>query len=189
MTVADSLRLLVGAGLAVLRWSRFDSFADVLDHIRVVGAAVGEEARAAALAGGITTLLADIQRRLSGVRPVRVLYYDPPTYTMGRGTLLGETLTRAGGVNAVDDLGIVGPGEIGLETVFALEPEAIIMPNYSDNASAMRALRGDTIWQRVPAVRAGRVYEVPGAWITSVSHHAARGLARVARVLHPEAFL
>ena len=188
ITAADSLRLLVGAGLAVLRWSRFDSFADVLDEIRVMGAAVGEEARADALAGGIRSLLGDIERRLSGVRPVRVLYYDPPTYTMGRGTLVGEILSRAGGVNAVDDLGIVGPGEIGLETVFALEPEAIVMPNYPDNASALRALGGDAIWQRVPAVRAGRVFEVPGAWITSVSHHAARGLAHVARVLHPEAF-
>jgi len=188
MTAADSLRLLVGAGLAILRRSRFDSFADVLAAIQVMGAAVGEEARAVALAGQVTGLLADIERRLSGVRRVRVLYYDPPTYTMGRGTLLGEILARAGGVNAVDDLGIVGPGEIGLETVFALEPEAIIMPNYADNQSALHALGGDAIWRRVPAVRAGRVHEVPGAWITSVSHHAARGLARVARVLHPEAF-
>ena len=63
------------------------------------------------------------------------------------------------------------------------------MPNYSDNQSALHALGGDAIWRRVPAVRAGRVYEIPGAWITSVSHHAARGLSRVARVLHPEAFL
>jgi iron complex transport system substrate-binding protein len=188
ITAADSLRLLIGAGLAVLRWSRFDSFDDVLGEIQVMGAAVGEEARATALAGGITSVLADIERRLSGVRPVRVLYYDPPTYTMGKGTLIDEILTRAGGVNAVDDLGIVGPGEIGLETVFALEPEAIVMPNYADNASSLRALAGDAIWRRVPAVRAGRVYEVPGAWIATVSHHAARGLSRVARVLHPEAF-
>ena len=70
----------------------------------------------------------------------------------------------------------------------ALEPDAIVMPNYADNASALRALGGDAIWRRVPAVRAGRVYEIPGSWIATVSHHAARGLSRVARVLHPEAF-
>ena len=51
-TAADPLRLLVGAGLPVVRWSRFDSFADVMDEIRMLGAAVGEEARADALAGG-----------------------------------------------------------------------------------------------------------------------------------------
>ena len=52
ITAADSLRLLIGAGLPVLRWSRFDSFADVLDVIQVMGAAVGEEARAAAWPAG-----------------------------------------------------------------------------------------------------------------------------------------
>jgi iron complex transport system substrate-binding protein len=119
---------------------------------------------------------------------VRVLYYDPPTFTMGRATLVGEILVRAGGANVIDQLGIVGPGQIGIETVLALEPEAIIMPNYSDNMSALRALGGDAIWRKVPAVRAGRVHEVPGAWIATVSHHAAQGLERVARVLHPEAF-
>ena len=113
-----------------------------MDEIRLLGAAVGEEARAEALAGGIAALLADLERRLARVRPVRVLYYDPPTYTMGRGTLVGEILARAGGANVVDELGIVGPGQIGIETVLALEPEAIIMPNYADNTSdAARAGR------------------------------------------------
>jgi len=187
-TPSDALRLIVGAGLPVVRWSRFDSFADVMDEIRLLGAAVGEDARAETLAGGIAALLADLERRLAHVRPVRVLYYDPPTYTMGRGTLVGEILVRAGGANVVDELGIVGPGQIGIETVLALEPEAIIMPNYVDNTSTVRALDSDRIWRQVPAVRAGRVHEIPAAWISTVSHHAAHGLARVARMLHPEAF-
>ena len=187
-TTTDALRLIIGAGLPVVRWSRFDAFADVLAEIRLLGAAVGEEARAEALAGGVETLLADLERRLAGVRRVRVLYYDPPTFTMGRGTLLGEILNRAGGANVVDELGIVGPGQIGIETVLALEPEAIITPNYAGNTPALRALDRDAIWRQVPAVRAGRVHEIPGAWISTVSHHAAQGLSRVARVLHPEAF-
>jgi ABC-type Fe3+-hydroxamate transport system substrate-binding protein len=107
---------------------------------------------------------------------------------MGSGTLVGEILTRAGGTNVVEELGIVGPGQIGIETVLALEPAAIIMPNYADNTSTLRALGGDAIWRRVPAVRAGRVHQIPGSWIATVSHHAAQGLSRVARLLHPEAF-
>lgn len=187
-TASGSLRLIVGAGLPVVRWSQFDSFADVLALVRLLGAAVGEEARAEAIAGGVEALLADLERRLAGVRRVRVLYYDPPTYTMGRGTLLAEILTRAGGANVVDDLGMVGPCQIGIETVLALEPEAIIMPNYAGNTPVLRALGADPIWRQVPAVRSGRVHEIPGAWISTVSHHAAQGLARVARVLHPDAF-
>jgi len=83
---------------------------------------------------------------------------------------------------------MVGPCQIGIETVLALEPEAIIMPNYAGNTPVLRALGADPIWRQVPAVRSGRVHEIPGAWISTVSHHAAQGLARVARVLHPDAF-
>jgi len=187
-TASEVLRMFTGAELAIVRWSRFDSFADVMGEIRLLGAAVGEEARAEALAGGIAALLGDLQRRLAGVRPVRVLYYDPPTYTMGRGTLVDEILTRAGGLNVVSELGMVGPGQIGLETVLALEPAAIITPNYADNTDRLRALGFDAIWRQVPAVRAGRVHEIPGAWIATISQHAAQGLSRVARLLHPEAF-
>jgi iron complex transport system substrate-binding protein len=108
---------------------------------------------------------------------------------MGRGSLVGEILARAGGANVAEEIGIVGPGEIGIETVLALDPEAIVMPNYADNTSALRALGATPLWREVPAVRAGRVLEIPGAWIATVSHHAARGLERVARLLHPEAFV
>jgi iron complex transport system substrate-binding protein len=187
-TPADAMRLVIAAGLPIVRWSRFDSFAAIMDQIRLLGAVVGEEARADALADGIAALLADLDRRLAGARPVRVLYYDPPTYTMGRGTLVGEILARAGGANVADEMGIVGPGHIGIETVLALEPEAIVVPHYADNDSALKTLAVNAVWQQVPAVRAGRVYEIPGAWIATVSQYAGQGLARVARVLHPEVY-
>jgi iron complex transport system substrate-binding protein len=187
-TPPESLRLVLGAGLPVVRWSRFNSFADVMGQIQLLGAVVGEESRADTLAGDIAALLADLDRRLAGTARVRVLYYDPPTYTMGRGTLVAEILARAGGANVAEELGMVGPGEIGLETVLALEPEVIVMPHYADNDSALKTLAASAVWRQVPAVRAGRVYEIPGAWIATVSQHAAQGLARVARVLHPAAF-
>jgi iron complex transport system substrate-binding protein len=187
-TEPEALRLIVGTGLPIVRWSRFTSFADIADMLRLHGAATGEEARAAALVGELDGLLADLAARLAGARPVRVLYYDPPTYTFGRGTLVGEILARAGGDNVADQLGIVGPGQIELETVFGLEPEAIVMPRYADNGSRMDELLANPVWRQVPAVRAGRVHEIPGAWVATVSHHAARGLARIARLLHPDRF-
>jgi iron complex transport system substrate-binding protein len=183
-----AVQLLAGAGLPLLRQSRHDSFADMTAGLRVLGAAVGEDARAGALAAGVEAQLADLGQRLAGVPRVRVLYYDPPGYTMGSGTLVDEILSRAGARNVAVELGIRGPGQIGLEALLALEPEAIIMPRYGDNAPALSALAGQPVWRRLPAVAAGRVHEIPGAWINTVSHHAARGLARVARLLHPEAF-
>jgi iron complex transport system substrate-binding protein len=187
-TDADTVRLIASAGLPIVRWSRFDSFADIMGEIRLVGAAVGEEARAAALVSGMEQTLATVEARLRGVRPRRVLYYDPPTYTDGANTLVGEILTRAGGLNVVEEIGIVGPGQLGVESILSLNPDAIVMPVYVDNVSSVNALATAPIWREVPAVRAGHVYQVRGASIAAVSHHAARGLVEIARLLHPGAF-
>jgi len=184
----ESVRLLAAAGLPLLRASHTSSFADMTAGLRLLGAALGEDARSAALVGEVEGALADVARRLTGARPVRVLYYDPLGYTMGAGTLLDEILRRAGGRNVATELGLSGSGQLGLEALFALEPDSIVVPRYTDVMPALAALAQSGLWSRLPAVVAGRVYEVPGAWINTESHHAARGLSRVARLLHPEAF-
>jgi iron complex transport system substrate-binding protein len=187
-TQPDALRLLAGSGLPLVRWSRFDSLADVTAHAQMLGAAVGADRAAAALVAGIDGLLHDLAARLRGARPVRVLFFDPPAYTMGPRTLVGDLLSRAGAVNAAAEIGVMGAEQIGIETVLGLDPEAIIVPRYPDNDNAVRALGANRLWGQVPAVKAGRLFEVPGAWISTVSHHAARGLAHIARLLHPDRF-
>jgi iron complex transport system substrate-binding protein len=185
----ESVRLLAATGLPLLRSSRTASFAEVTAGLGVLGAALGEDARAAALVAEVDAALAEVERHVRGARPLRVLYYDPLGYTMGTGTLLDEILTRAGGHNVVAEMGLRGAGQLGLEALFALEPEAIVVPRYSDVMPALAALAGNGLWNRLPAVAAGHVHEVPGAWINTESHYAAlRGLRRVARLLHPEAF-
>ena len=187
-TQAEVVRLLTGAGPVVLGWSRFDSFAEVVAGVRLLGATVGAEARAEAVARAVEGELDDVRRRLEGAPRPRVLYYDSPGYTMGSETLVDEILTRAGGRNAAAELGIRGPGEIGMETVLALQPDTIIMPRYGDADPVLARLAREPAWRGVAALARGHVREVPGAWISTVSHHAARGLAHVARLLHPEAF-
>jgi iron complex transport system substrate-binding protein len=184
----NALRLMIGAGLPVLRWSRFETFADILANVRLMGAAVGADARAAAIAGAVEATLGDLAGRLAGVRPVRVIYYDPPSFTVGRDTLIDEILTRAGARNVAAAAGVVGPGQIGIESVFGLDPEAIVVPRYGAGPPPIEALRAAPLWRDVPAVRAGRVYEAPGAFMGDVSHHAVQALARLARRLHPEVF-
>jgi iron complex transport system substrate-binding protein len=184
----NALRLMIGAGLPVLRWSRFETFADILANLRLLGAAVGADGRAAAIAGAVEATLGDLARRLAGVRRLPVLYYDPPSFTVGRDTLIDEIITRAGGANVAAAAGIRGPGQIGIEAVLGLDPEAIVVPRYGAGPPPIETLRATPLWRDVPAVRAGRVYQAPGAFMGDVSHHAVQGLARLARVLHPAAF-
>ena len=149
-TESDSLRLIESAGVPVVYWSRFDSFADVLDQLALYGAALGEEGRAGTIAAAVRGRLADLDARLRGARPVRTLYFDPPAFTMGRGTLVDEILVRAGAINVVDELGLSGPSQIDLETILALAPEVILLPSYAENGSALRALAAAPIGVRFP---------------------------------------
>jgi iron complex transport system substrate-binding protein len=184
----NALRLMIGAGLPILRWSRFDTFADVLGNVRALGAAVGADGPAAALVHTAEATLADLARRLEGVHPMRVLYYDLPSFTVGRDTLIDEILSRAGGLNVAAAGGMVGPGQIGVEAALGLDPEAIVMPRYGAGPSPLETLRALPLWREIPAVRAGRVYEAPGTFMGDVSHHAVEALAQLARRLHPELF-
>ena len=104
-TAADPLRLLVGAGLPVVALVALRFVRGRDGEIRLMGAVVGEDARADALAGGIAALLADLERRLAGVRRgARPLLRSADLHD-GRGTLVDEILTRAGGENVVRGAG------------------------------------------------------------------------------------
>jgi iron complex transport system substrate-binding protein len=185
---AESIRILAQAGPPLVRWSRFDSFAEVIDGVRLLGAIVGEEAKADAIAASVEREIADVTRRVHGVTRPRVLYYDSPGYTMGTGTLVDEMITRAGGRNVAAEAGIEGPGEVGIEAVLALQPDTILMPRYGDSDPVLARLAREPSWRSILALSRGQVHEVPSAWVSTASFHAARGLARVARLLHPEAF-
>jgi iron complex transport system substrate-binding protein len=188
-TDIEALRLLAGAGLTLLRWSRLDSFADVVGGVRLLGAAVGADGLAGALAAQVEGKLADVEGRLRGVRPLRALYYDTPGYTMGAGTLVDEILRRAGARNVAAEIGMRGPGQIGVEMVMALQPEVILMPHYGPTRMDDReGAVTDPLLRGLPALPGTRVHEVQASLLTTVSPHAARGLIAVARLFHPERF-
>jgi iron complex transport system substrate-binding protein len=189
-TQDGTVRLLDGAGVPVLRCESWESFDGVLAHIRLLGAAVGAEAGAEALARGVERRLAAVDARVRGRPRPRVLYYELPGYTRGAGALIDEMIERAGGHNVARELGIKGVAELGFESVLALQPEVLVLPGFGVGASATTvpdALMRSAGWSALPAVRAGRVHVIPASAITSVSHHAARGLEELARAIHPEA--
>jgi iron complex transport system substrate-binding protein len=185
---ADGLRLEIGAGLPVLRWSRFDSFADVAANVRLLGAAVGADAAAEALARSVEASLAALAARLAGVAPVRALYLDPPDFSAGAGTLIDEMLARAGAVNVAREARLDGAGPIAVEAALALDPAVIVAGAVPGAPPPLAVLRAAPLWRELRAVRAGAVVSVPAAWTGDVSPYAARAPAAIARALHPDRF-
>jgi cobalamin transport system substrate-binding protein len=184
----DALRLIVGAGVPVLRWSRFDTFADVLANVRAIGAATGADARAAKVCAAADAELGEVEVRVAGHPPVRTLYCDPAGFTAGRGTLLDEILSRAGAANVAASAGVVGAGRIAIEAAMAAEPDAVVVPGYGPPGSAAARIAAAAGWRELGAVRARRIVEVPAGLIADVSPRAAQAVVALARALHPAAF-
>jgi len=168
---------------------------DITETIRTLGARIGMEAGANALAGRIEAQLKEIRARVANSdRPRTLLVFgrDKGALTnidaSGGYGFLHDMLEAAGGA---DVLGDVHQQSVMMTTemVLARAPDAIIELRYvrSDAASG----NDMAAWNRlasVPAVRNHRVYLLRGEEFVVPGPRIAAATERIARTLHPEAF-
>src|SRR5579872_175963 len=131
----------------------------------LLGALLGEEAKAAELAHYAEKTLAAIVPEASGLRP-RVYYARGPdgSSTAMEGSLNGEFLHFVGAVNVASAEGITGLATISPEQILAWDPEVVV----TLDANFFRTIQNLPAWQPVKAVREHRVYlspSLPFGWI------------------------
>lgn len=122
-TAQASVDLLRGLGVRVERLPPVSSLADVPLQIRQVGALMGREAQAEALAAEFEADLAALPRF---DRAATAALYYPNGYTTGAGTLSNEVLERTGFANIGADAGLTGGGILPLERLVMAAPEMIV---------------------------------------------------------------
>jgi ABC-type Fe3+-hydroxamate transport system substrate-binding protein len=181
-TDADFLHLLKASGLRFHRMAGLDSIEGIRKAILELGRAVGAEAEAQRLAERFDRSLRDLDTRLAGVRRPRVMYWSEP-HTAGEGTVIGAIIERAGAVNVGRELGLTGVLPIGAERAFAANPDAVMIGR---SAGAREALVRHPVLSRLPAVREGRIVEMPGSLIVPLSHYVADASWVLAHALHPD---
>jgi iron complex transport system substrate-binding protein len=169
--------------------------ADITDTIRALGARVGAEAGANALASRIEAQLNDIRVRVakqSRPRTLLVFGRDRGALTnidaSGGDGFLHDMLETAGGR---DVLGDVHQQSVMMTTemVLARAPDAIIELRYARGDST-----GDAdlaAWNKlasVPAIKNHRVFLLRGEEFVVPGPRVGAATERIARTLHPEAF-
>jgi iron complex transport system substrate-binding protein len=187
-TSAATKDLLYQAGVALFEFHLYDSLDGIQQNILAVGQAVGEEEHARDLVEEMDRQLETLKVRLAGVSRLRVLYYAAGGFTAGSGTTMDDLITRAGGRNLATEAGIQQFKKISLETLVALNPEAILVSGEPEQEGLRELLMADPALQGVQAIRAGRVHVIPLPYVSSLSHHIIKGVEIMAYVLHPEAF-
>ena len=125
-TTRNTVALLKRVGAPVREFGVPRDLAGVKAQIAEMAALLGEPARGEALIGEIDARLALLAQRIGKERP-KALVLRPNGFTVGRGSLVGEILTRAGFVNLAAELGIDNYGQIALETVALGEADILIL--------------------------------------------------------------
>jgi iron complex transport system substrate-binding protein len=119
-------------------------------------------------------------------RVLPVLNLDP-LMSAGEGTFVDDLVRLAGGRN------LAGKGKgkyplLGVEEVFALDPEVIIFSSMKSQDADTERCRRLEQWKTLSAVREGRIYVLDADLIYRPSPRIVDGLEETARALHPQVF-
>ncbi len=149
--------------------------------LRQIGARTGTARQAESVVAGMegkARLAARSAASDKRPRPrVLIVVQASPLWTAGAGTFMDDLVTRAGGVNV--GAAVRGYGTFSKEQVLAHPPDVVL-----GDTAVQAAFRADPLLSRLPAVRAGRFYALPGDLTSRPGPRLADGLVLVARALH-----
>ena len=168
---------------------------DITQTIRSLGARVGVDAAANALAARIEGQLADIRARVAkSARPKTLLVFGREPGTL-------RSIDASGGIGFLHDMLETAGGEdvladtkqqsltLSTELVLARAPDVIIELRYArGDTTAPADLKAWDALPSVPAVRNHRVFMLQGEEFVVPGPRVAAATERLARTLHPELF-
>ena len=195
-TQVELRRQLERAGIPLFSYTH-SGVPDITQTIRSLGARIGVEQPAAALADRLERQIRDIRVRMTGrPRPRTLLVFGREQGSLrnidasgGQG-FLHDMLEIAGAANVLADIHRQSV-LVTTETVLARAPDVIIELRYTSSLTPARLESERHGWDAlpsVPAVKSGRVYLLQGDEFVVPGPRVVTAIERFARILHPEAW-
>lgn len=167
--------------------------ADVWNNIELLGSATGCEEKATELLTTLQTRRKDVWTRKvwreamrDSAPPPRVLFVlaDEPLITCGKGTFIDEIITAAGGTNVFGDVADSWP-KVSDEQVLARDADVILCVEHvgGDGTIVPGRLKMRPGWDKLSAVKSGRVYAVDADLLTRPGPRLVDGLEAVEKLL------
>ncbi len=189
MNRRETVNALAHIGLPVYYVSLPHSVEEMIASMEHLGSALGVEKSAALLAEDLRGRLADLDRRLAGAAPRRVLFvvWTDPLISVGRDTFIADALRRAGGRSVVDTK--AEWPHVSLEEIVRLQPEVLVFASAHAGSTQqdIDTLRTRPGWRDLEAIRHGNIVVVSDA-INRPAPRMVDAIERLARALHLEAF-
>ncbi len=176
---------LAGLGLPVFVTAP-RSVEKIFETVRDAGRITDQAREAEELVSRMRARLDEVRRRLAGLPPTRAFFmtWFDPLLAPGKNTFENDVLRQAGVESITADIEEFYP-RYSLEQILARDPEAILTVEH--NARSVADLKRIAGWNRLTAVRNGRVY-VLSEVIQHPSPRFVDGVEELARKLHPERF-
>jgi iron complex transport system substrate-binding protein len=161
----------------------------MIASVEHIGSAIGVDKSAGALAENLRTRLAELDRRVSGAVPRRVLFvvWTEPLISVGRDTFIADALNRAGGRSVVDTR--TEWPHVSIEEIVKLQPEFLVFASAhtGDAQHDIETLRTLPGWRSLNAIQQGNVIVISDA-INRPAPRMVDAIEQLARALHPKAF-
>ena len=165
------------------------SIEGMIASVEHIGAAMGVEKSAAALAEDLRGRLAGLDRRLAGDAQRRVLFvvWTDPLISVGRTSFIADAVRRAGGRSVVETK--TEWPHVSMEEMVRLQPEFLIFAsahagNTQHDIDELRTRPG---WKNLAAMQHGKIVILSDA-INRPAPRMVDAIEQLARALHPEAF-
>ena len=165
-TQVSTVDLLRRLGVEVVQVPPASSFVDAVEQVRIVGRALGQEAKADAMADAFASKIE--AARFSGT-PRTAAFYYPNGYTTGSGTLANEVLELTGFTNIGATSGVTGGGILPLERLVMAGPELIVTSERYPGASRSEDILVHPALRAVQA-RAGVELTSDADWVCGTPH-------------------
>lgn len=160
---------------------------EVFDRILLVGKVTGQDARAEKLVGELKERSASVTAKVKDAPKTRVfLELSPELHTAGPGTFVHDLIERSAGQNVAADAGQPWP-QLSLEAIVQRDPEVVLLADEVAGQTPEK-VRSRPAWDKVSAVKAGRVVVIDPDLANRPGPRIVDGLELVARALHPDRF-
>ncbi len=188
----EQVKALENLGLTVFHQSTPKDLEGIFQQILTVGRLTGNTAQAEKVVADLRARVTALEEKVRSVPSRPKVFYeldamDPgKPWTAGPGSFIDRLITMAGGQN----VGAVLTGEWGqlsLEELLRQDPDLILLgtANYGETPEKVRQRPG---WNRLRAVREGRIYPIDADLISRPGPRIVEGLEAMARIIHPELF-
>ena len=162
---------------------------EMIMSVERLGRVLHAEKTAVPLVEDLRARLSDLDRRLAGTVPRRVLFvvWTDPLISIGRDTFIADALRRAGARSVVDTT--AEWPRLSLEEIVRLQPEVVVFASAhaGDTQQDIDALRTRSGWRDLSALRRGDIVVISDA-INRPAPRMVDAIEQLARALHPESF-